>query len=38
MKTLSFLIVAAAIVFIAGALGCIVGELIYKLFKKLFKL
>jgi hypothetical protein len=29
--------VAAAIVFIAGAIGCIIGELILQTFKKLLK-
>ena len=37
MKTLAFLIVAAAIVFIAGVVGCVVGELMFKLIKKLIK-
>lgn len=30
--------VAAAVVFIAGAIGCVVGELLVKSIKKLFKL
>jgi hypothetical protein len=37
MKTLAFLIVTAAIVFIAGTIGCIVGEILLKLIKHLFK-
>ena len=35
MITIAFIMVAAAIVFIAGALGCLIGELILKTFKKL---
>lgn len=37
MRTIAFLIVAAAIVFIAGAIGCIIGELTLKFIKYLFK-
>lgn len=38
MKTIAFIMVAAAIVIIAGAVGCIIGELITKTIKKIFKL
>jgi hypothetical protein len=38
MRTIAFLIVAAAIVFIAGALGCLIGEILVKTLKKIFKL
>jgi len=38
MKTIIVIMVAAAIVFIAGAVGCVVGELLIKTIKKIFKL
>jgi hypothetical protein len=38
MKTVIILMVAAAVVFIAGAIGCVVGELLVKSIKKLFNL
>jgi hypothetical protein len=38
MKTVIILMVAAAVVFIAGAVGCVVGELLVKSIKKLFNL
>jgi hypothetical protein len=38
MKTVIIIMVAAAVVFIAGAIGCVVGELLVKSIKKLFKL
>tara|TARA_R110000868_G_scaffold492_4_gene3672 strand:- start:535 stop:651 length:117 start_codon:yes stop_codon:yes gene_type:complete len=38
MKTITFIIVAAAIVFVAGALGCLIGEIVLKTIKKIFKL
>ena len=38
MKTILILIFAAAVVFIAGAIGCVVGELLVKSIKKIFKL
>jgi len=37
MITICFIIVAAAVVFIAGAIGCFVGELMLKIFKQFFK-
>jgi len=38
MKTLILVIFCAAIVFIAGLIGCAVGELILKTFKNFFKI
>jgi hypothetical protein len=38
MKTIIILLVAAAVVFIAGAIGCVIGELLVKSIKKIFKL
>jgi hypothetical protein len=38
MKTVIILMVAAAVVFIAGAVGCVVGELLVTTIKKIFKL
>jgi hypothetical protein len=38
MKTIIIIMVAAAIVFIAGAVGCVVGELLVRTIKKLFNL
>lgn len=38
MKTIIFLMAAAAVVFIAGAIGCVIGEILVKSIKKIFKL
>jgi hypothetical protein len=37
MKTFIIILFAAAVVFIAGIIGCLIGELILKTFKNIFK-